>query len=502
MAVWQYVLLALIAGGLMPFAYAPFDLYPLSLIGLTLLFYLWSQATATRAFWYGLLFGLAMFGGGVSWVFISIHDYGHVPLLLSVLLTGLFITILALFPALCGYIAVRLRTHLKLSAISAAGFYGLLVLPPLWVACEWLRGWFMTGFPWLNLGYAFTDAPLAGYAPILGVYGVSLMAAISCGLLLQMLFNQLGQVDGRAFVALITVWAIGGFLSGYEWTSVSSEPLRVSHVQGNIPQDLKWLSDMRQPTLAHYMALSREHWESDLIIWPETAIPMFNYQAESYLDSIRAEAILNATALLVGIVYQNPVTGAYYNSMLGLDDENSRYDKRHLVPFTEYLPLKSLLTGVVDFLDVPMSDFSAGGDTQATIRLAGQDLGVTICFEDAFGEDVISSLPQASLLVNVSNDAWFAGSIAPAQHLQMARMRALESGRELMRATNTGITAFIGVDGRLRQVAPEFASTVLTADVQPRKGATPYAIIGNAGALLLSIMMLGFVWLRRRKATP
>ena len=499
MTIWLYVVLVLVAGGLMPLAYAPFDLYPLSLLAITILFYIWSRVSAGRALLLGFLFGLAMFGGGVSWVFISIHDYGYVPLTLSLVLTVLFIAVLALFPALCGYVAVRCREAFGLTAMPSGVIFSVFVLPALWVIFEWLRGWFMTGFPWLHLGYAFIDTPLAGFAPLGGVYGVSLVAAICCGLLLTMLGTRPGNVDGRPLIAIVAIWMLGATLMMFQWTRDSGKPLRVSLVQGDIPQDMKWLPDMRQVTLDHYAALTREHWDSDLIIWPETAIPMFSYQAEGFLDSMTAEAALNATDLLVGLVYQDPDTGSYYNSMLGLGVDGGRYDKRHLVPFTEYLPLKTVLAGVVDFLDVPMSDFSAGSDAQQVMSLAGQTLGITICFEDAFGEDVISSLPRASLLVNVSNDAWFAGTIAPEQHLQMARMRALESGRELMRATNTGVSAFIGADGRIRQVAPQYISTVLTQDVQPRKGATPYVMLGNGAALLLAIAMLGFALVKRGK---
>jgi len=499
MSIWLYVVLALVAGGLMPLAYAPFDLYPFSLLAVTILFYIWSRVSAAQAFLFGFLFGLAMFGGGVSWVFISIHDYGYVPLPLSLLLTVLFVAVLALFPALCGYAAVRSRAALDLTSVRDGAIFSVLVLPALWVMFEWLRGWFMTGFPWLHLGYAFIDTPLAGFAPLTGVYGVSLTAAICCGLLLTMLGARPGQVDGRPLIAIVAIWSLGATLLMFQWTQTAGKPVRVSLVQGNIPQDMKWLPEMKQPTLDHYAALTREHWDSDLIIWPETAIPMFSYQAEAFLDSMTAEAALNATDLLVGLVYQDPGTGSYYNSMLGLGVDGGRYDKRHLVPFTEYLPFKTVLAGVVDFLDVPMSDFSAGSDTQKPISLAGQTLGITICFEDAFGEDVISSLPRASLLVNVSNDAWFAGSIAPEQHLQMARMRALESGRELMRATNTGVSAFIDANGHLRQVAPQYTSAVLTAAVQPRQGATPYVIVGNGAALLLAIAMLGVAILKRRK---
>ena len=490
MTAWLRVLLVLLAGALMPLAYAPFDLYPLGLLALATLFYLWRQVTARQAFGLGLLFGLAMFGAGVNWVFISIHDYGYVPLGLSVALTLLFVVVLALFPALCRYVAVRCRVLFERLSPQSDIWFVLLVLPALWMLFEWLRGWFMTGFPWLHIGYSHTGSPLAGFAPLLGVYGVSLLAAISSALLLLALLRQRGEVRGGYLLVLVGLWASGAVLSHLDWTRPQGQTLRVSLIQGNIPQDMKWLADMRQPTLDLYSDLTRAHWDSDLVVWPETAIPLFSHQAQTFLEAMTAEAALNDTDMLVGLVHQDRESGAYYNSMVGLGVDGGRYDKQHLVPFTEYLPLKSVLASLIDVLDVPMSDFSAGDPYQAPLRLAGQDIGISICYEDAFGEEIIRSLPQATLLVNVSNDAWFAGSIAPAQHLQMAQMRAIETGRELMRATNTGISAFIAADGRLRQVAPQFVTEVLTMDVQPRSGATLYVRTGNAGALLLALLMI------------
>jgi len=490
MTAWSRALLALVAGALMPLAYAPFDLYPLGLLSLAALFYLWHQAAPRQAFGLGLLFGLAMFGGGVSWVYISIHEYGYVPLGLSVLLTLLFVLVLALFPAVCGYVAVYCRVVFDRLSSRSDMWFIVLLLPALWMLFEWVRGWFLTGFPWLHLGYSYTDAALAGFAPLFGVYGVSLLAAVSSSLLLLALMRRRGDISGGYLLSIVVLWTTGELLSHVEWTEAKGETLRVSMVQGNISQDMKWLADMRQPTLNHYAALTREHWDSDLVIWPETAIPLFSFQAQEFLATMTAESALNDTDLLVGLVYQDQVSGAYYNSMLGLGVDGGRYNKQHLVPFTEYLPLKSVFAGLVDVLNVPMSDFSAGDVKQAPMSLAGQAIGISICYEDAFGEEVIRSLPQASLLVNVSNDAWFAGSIAPAQHLQMARMRSLETGRELMRATNTGISAFIAADGKLSQVAPQFSTEVLTQDVQPRSGATPYVRVGNAAALLLALIMI------------
>ena len=501
MVSWQRVVLVLLAGGLMPLAFAPFELYPLGLLALTILFFLWQRARPWQAFRTGLLFGLAMFGAGTSWIYISIHDYGYVPLALSIFLTLLFVFVLAIFPALCGYVAVRIRVVLERWSPQSEVWFVLLVLPVLWMLFEWCRGWFFTGFPWLLVGYSHVNTPLAGFAPLLGVYGVSLLAAMSSALVLLALCRKMGEVRGGYLLVLVGLWGSGAMLLHVDWTREKGKALNVSLVQGNISQDLKWLADMRAPTLDIYATLTRAHWDSDLIIWPETAIPMFSYQAQPFLEMMTAEAALNDTDLLVGLVYQDMESGEYYNSMLGLGVDGGRYDKHHLVPFTEYLPLKSVLAGVIDVLDVPISDFAAGDARQAPLRLAGHAIGISICYEDAFGEELINSLPQASLLVNVSNDAWFAGSIAPAQHLQMAQMRALETGRELMRATNTGISAFIAADGRIRQEAPQFSTQVLTLDVQPRSGATPYVRLGNTAALTLAFLIIAgvMILLRQRR---
>ncbi len=494
---WQYGLVALVLGALMPLAYAPFDFYPLVFISLSGLFYCWTRLRPGAAFLQGLLFGLAMFGTGVNWVHTSIHVYGHVTFALSVFLTLLFVLVLAVFPALCGYVAVRLRLMLESGQCYSSTRYVVLVLPALWLLFEWVRGWFLTGFPWLHIGYAYIDTPLAGYAPLFGVYGVSLLVAVSSALFVQMLLAQHGMVSGRYLLIIIIIWWVGAGLAKIEWTEALATEMRVSLVQGNIPQEMKWLSEMRGPTLDLYSGLNREHWDSDLIIWPETAIPLFDYQAVEFLDALKAEAILNNTALLVGLVTQEADTGAYYNSMVGVGIDTGQYDKQHLVPFTEYLPFKGVLAGLIGFLDVPMSDFSSGEIDQPPLYLAGQPLGISICFEDVFGEELIRRLPEATLLVNVSNDAWFAGTVAADQHLQIARMRALEGQRELMRVTNTGITAFIGANGKVRAQSPQFNTTVLTLDVRPRSGATPYVTSGNlvvlivAGLMIISAFVMG-----------
>jgi apolipoprotein N-acyltransferase len=435
-----------------------------------------------------------MFGVGVSWVFVSMNDFGGMGVALSVAITTALVVVMAAFPALAGYVANRL------CAGSSGRTVRVLAVPAAWTLFEWARGRFMSGFPWLNLGYSQIDSPLAGFAPLLGVYGVSLLAALSAALLL-------GAVGTRAWPrwlgALAALWLAGAGLRLVDWTQPAGEAMRVSLVQGNLSQDLKWDPSLRDVTVELYTGMTREHWDSRLIVWPETAMPMYYLQARPYLEALAEEADRHGSAVLVGLIYLDPRTDHYYNSMVSVGGGREQiYHKHHLVPFTEYLPLKGALGRLVDFFAIPMSDFTPGGRDQPPLEAAGQKLGMSICYEDAFGEEMIHALPEATLLVNVSNDAWFGRSIAPRQHLEIARMRALETGRYLVRATNTGLTAVIGPDGGLRSVAPQFERTVLTDTVVPRGGATPYVRAGNRAFLILSAALLVCAaWLRRRQRT-
>lgn len=492
---WPGGVAALLAGAAWPFAFAPWGWYPLTFVCLALLFFLWRGAGAGSAFRRGYLFGLGAFGAGVNWVYISMHDYGGMGPLLAGFVTALLVVSMALFPAFAGLLAVRLASR----RAGPARHAWMLSFPAAWMLLEWVRGWFLTGFPWLHLGYSQIDAPLAGYAPLLGVYGVSLFGAVSAALALAAL-TESGRPRRVALAVFALLWLGGAALGPIEWTRSTGEPLRVSLVQGNVPQDLKWHPAMRDITVELYARLTRAHWDSDLVIWPETAMPMYYAEARSYLEALAEEAAAHDSALLVGLVYLDPETRRYYNSMVDAARHDAIYHKRHLVPFTEYLPAQSVLGGFIDAFAIPMSDFSAGLREQPPIAIAGQRLGVSICFEDAFGEEIIRDLPEATLLVNVSNDAWFNDSAAPHQHLQIARMRALETGRYMARATNTGMTAFIDARGEVLSVAPQFVPTVLTGEVEPRTGATPYVVVGNAAAVAIALLLLLAAWVGSRQS--
>jgi apolipoprotein N-acyltransferase len=500
---WRGKILALLAGGCLPLAFAPIGVFPLAVVSPGILFWLCLDSSPRRAFIIGHLFGVGFFGVGISWVAVSFYRFGGMGGVLSVAATLLFVVFLALFPALLAWLSRRFFSRLNSTA------YLLLLMPMLWVLFEWIRGWILTGFPWLNLGYSQTDSFLAGLAPVLGVYGISWVVALSAGLLVW-----LGNMPERRRIigacALVAVWGGAGLLLLIEWSMPHDRPLTASLIQGNVPQNLKWRPEQRAPTIDLYTRLSRERWDRDIIIWPETALPAYYHQAEIFLQGLAREARDNGGAeLLIGLpVLSGENNEHYYNSVVrvgvGPDDSESNpsqiYYKSHLVPFGEYIPLKGLLGGLLDILQVPMANFSRGAPDQPLLELAGHKIGVSICYEDVFGEEVIRGLPEAKLLVNVSNDAWFGDSFAPHQHLQMARMRSMETSRPMLRATNNGVSAIIDHRGQVLATSAQFEVAVLDGQVQPRTGATLYVRVGNWPVLMGLFLVLGFcVWKTRQE---
>jgi apolipoprotein N-acyltransferase len=488
---WSHTTWAFAAGGTTTLAFSPFDLYPLALASLSLLFWLWHQADASKAFRLGWMYGAGLLGFGVFWLHISINLYGNMGRVPAIAITLLFVAAMSLYYGVAGWLAKQ----------GSAGDDTALLLayPAAWVLLEWLRGWFLSGFPWLSLGYTLIDSPLRGFAPLAGVYGLSWLLALSASLCVLLLTRR-GLRRTYAGIALATVWTGGALLGMVDWTSPAGRPIRASLIQGNVAQSVKWLPEQLQPTLALYRGLTEQHWESDLIIWPETAVPAFYHRVEKgFLTPLEAEASARGTELLLGLPVRDSDGRGYFNSMLRLGSSRDAYHKRHLVPFGEFVPLDSLLRPVIDRLGIPMSDFSSGPADKTGLELAGYPAALSICYEDAFGDETIQALPEAAFLVNASNDAWFGDSLAPHQHLQIARMRAVETGRPMLRATNTGISAIIGPRGNLLGHSPAFATTVLTGEIIPRQGATPYALTGNTPLVILMFALLSFAAWRKRQ---
>lgn len=475
-------LLALLAGASLVTAFAPFGWWPMSILAPAVLMFAWMGSSAKRRFWQGYFFGLGLFGSGISWVFNSIYEFGHAPFALALLITLLFVLFLALYPALTGLLAHGLRYLSPALGLT-------IVYPTCWTLMEWLRSWVLTGFPWLLLGEAHVDTPLAGIIPIFGVLGASWLSMAITGILLLTLISSVRT----GIVSLLAIAAILGLsqaLLSIRWTAPSSAPLTVSLVQANISQDTKWQPGYFLDTLDLYRTLTQAHWDSDIIIWPETAVPaVFHQVNEAYFRPLTAEADENHADLLLGTFYHDEASGKTYNSIVRLAQQPAFYHKRHLVPFGEYFPLRMLLSWMMKYIVIPMSDLSSG-EGRPLIRLDDYSIGVSICYEDAYGNEVIEALPEANLLVNVSNDAWFGESLAPHQHLQIARLRALESGRYLLRSTNTGISAVIAPNGEIVAQSPQFETHVLTVAVKAHNGLTPYARWENWGMVMLLCAVL------------
>jgi apolipoprotein N-acyltransferase len=360
-----------------------------------------------------------------------------------------------------------------------------LVLPALWVLLEWLRGWAFTGFPWLSLGYAFVDSPLVGIAPVFGVYGVTCAAALAAVAVTRLATPHVAaRRRAGSAAAIAALFLLPALAARHAWTLAAGAPFAVAAVQGAVPQDQKWQQDNRDATLARYANLSAGAWGARLIVWPESSLPALSTELGEYLDQLRAAGRAHGADFALGLVDYLPTTRQYFNGILVLGDERGWYYKRHLVPFGEYFPVPQRVRSWMRLMSLPYDDFSAGPQRQPTLRAAGQALGLTICYEDSFGSAQLDSLTEVTLLINVTNNAWFGDSTAPHQHLQVSRLRALEAGRYLIRATNDGITAVIGPRGEVVARLPQFQAAVLRADVVPMTGLTPYARWGNYPVVL------------------
>jgi len=477
------------AGACLPLAFAPFGMSSLAVISPALLFLLWGYTAPAQAARLGFCWGAGAFLAGTYWLYISIHIFGKAPAPLAILLMLALVAIMACYLALLGYMQAK-------AGLRGASLW-LLFLPCAWVMIEWLRGWLFSGFPWLSLGYAFADSWLAGYAPVAGVYGISLAAAVLAGAGVALLR---GNFATRVLAVLLAAAVLGGglLLSRVSWVAPLDRELRVALVQGAVPQDRKWLLEQLEPTKDLYRDLSLPYLDYDLIVWPEAAIPSMVDAEYEYLEQMRSEAGERGAAIMLGMLEYEPDSGSYFNSLLVLGEPPSVYRKRHLVPFGEYFPVPEFVREWMRLMSLPYADISKGSSRPEPLEVAGLYVAASICYEDAFGNEQRVFLPQANLLVNVSNDAWFGDSIAPHQHLQIARMRAIEAGRFMLRATNTGVSAVIAPDGQLVGVSPQFETDVLTASIQPYTGATPYVLIGDSWLLLVALAV--FFLARRHRS--
>ena len=481
---------AFLAGTLTTLAFDPAGLWWLAPLTLALLFFLLLDTTPKRAFLTGWLFGAGLLCTGLVWIENSMSVYAGMPRALAITLAMLLALGLALYYGLAAWLAVRLTSGRQESA-------RLIALAVLTVVMEWVRGWFLTGFPWLTIGYTQIDTWLAGYAPLGGVLLLSLLVTLTASALA-------GLVRARSLtavtlaIAMVAVWGGGYLLHGKSWTVPDGEDRTVSLLQGNIPQDQKWLPEMLLPTLDFYIGESMDHLDSDLILWPESAIPALARNVrDDVIEPLRKTLGEQQKALVTGVL-TNPEPGVYFNTLISLDGSEQHYHKRHLVPFGEFFPLAWLWKESLSGLATMGDDFTASRVPKPLLKIGDLTAGASICYEIIFGEEIRDALPEAQFLINMSNDGWFGTTWGPLQHFQMARMRALETGRYLLRSTNTGITAVIDVHGEVTARLPQFERDVLTTRFTPYQGLTPYARYGLLAWATLSILLLLIAFLSNR----
>ncbi len=506
-------LASLLCGAVSVLAFAPFEFWFVlaPCIGLFLSI-IYRCQSPRQAFANGYVFGLGYFGAGVYWVYYSLHLFGDAIAPLAAVGTFLFVALLAFFPGFFATIAHRLTGNASADLTQSIGDYRsraiwfLLVAPSVWVFMEWVRSWMFTGFPWLNLGYATLHSPIAGYAPVGGVLLNSLMMALcagAIGLVGTMLYTKSWRtVTGAVSVLLVVAIVITGSLLGkVQWTTVAGEPVRVKMVQGNIQQELKFVPNLLQDSLDTYASLSGldSDQPADLIIWPESAIPAFFSDVQGWIDAFVEEADKRGSTVISGGFLANDDFSEYYNSIKVLGgNEQQVYTKRHLVPFGEFMPFRSLLSVLARFIMIPMSDLSAGHGPVEPIEVNGVYYGMSICYEDAFGEEMKAQLPLANILINVSNDAWFGDSTAPHQHQEIAAMRALEFQRPMLRVTNTGISSMISRHGEVLVRGPQNEAAAIDVEVVPRTGSTPFVTVGNWLAVMLVLLVMFWRWIAIR----
>jgi len=491
-ATWSLLFICLGLGALQVLAFAPFEYWPLSFVSLTLFFYLTQALKPKRAFLAGLAFGYGLFGFGVSWVYVSLATYGGMPFWMGGIAVLGFAGLMALFIACASAVAASLFSPR----------HRVIGLPFIWVVFEWMKSWVLTGFPWLDIGYTQTPSWLFSWAPLGGVYLISLMVVLlssSLVLLLNWLALERSRSDNKALLiwplVVIVAIVVGSFISErLDWSEPIGIPLEVGVVQANVPVQEKWQASERDKTISKYQTLSRQLLAKkniDLLVWPETALPLYMQQTDADFWS---NITPSNTALLTGIldspsIAQGNLDESYNAAVLSCEGVTEVYRKRHLVPFGEYLPLRALFSWVLDYLDLPMTDFSSSQGEQS-LSCGTIKVGLSICYEDAFAAEYRAFVGDATVLVNISEDAWFGDSFAPHQRRQMAQMRARELSRPMIRSANSGPSLFIDKRGALLEATAQFEVAALSRQVQPQTGETLFKRYGNWVVVLSIILAL------------
>jgi len=501
---WLGDLLNLLGGALVPLSLAPWDQWYVGLLACGFLAISLQGLSPGRAWLRSLSFGLGMYTTGVSWVYISIHDFGMAPPLLAGIMTAAFVSFIALVFSVPFYFYQRFVKNSQ---------WGLLLgFPAIWVLGEWSRSWFLTGFPWLYTGYAHLDTWLAGWAPITGVFGLSFLNVFT-GVALLRLLDPINRFITRkrpltgirpsslALLVAAVCWLTGFALQDMTWTTPRDDGKRsVAIVQPNIPLELKWNPFYQRPIMRKLQELTEKQWQNDLIVWPEAAVPLMYHEAEDFLTDMGQQASTHNTALVTGILYDDKKPNTYYNSIIGIGNADRIYFKQRLVPFGEYVPLEKYLRGLIAFFDLPNSVIFPGPKNQKGLSVDDYQISPSICYEVVYPDLVAKNLADAELMITISNDAWFGTSIGPLQHFEMARMRALENGRYMIRGTNTGLSGIISHKGVVETKGNQFLEQTIVGTVYLMQGQTPFNRTGSTPLIILCLGILAVTGLKKRAA--
>jgi apolipoprotein N-acyltransferase len=478
-----------LSGALQTLALSPYD-YWVASIGSLVLFLALTKAldpnsylSPKSAFYHGWLIGFGLFASGASWVYVSINTYGNAPPALAGFLTLFFVAALGLFHGFMFWLYSKLKSkYLR---------FNVLLFATLWVGNDLVRSVFLTGFPWLFIGDSQLDGPLSGWLPLIGSYGTTLILSITSGALVALSIDRQHRTALLVTLLLIALWTPGYLLKDKNWTVSTGKLQEVALIQLNIPQELKWKSTQRHKTIDLLRKMTEAHLDKDVIFWPETAVPLFYTSARPLLSQFGRKAEAQNATIVTGIPYSGwdseTKSTVIHNSVLAIGNGEGIYHKQKLVPFGEYVPMQDVLRGLIEFFDLPMSNFRKGEENQSMLSVNGFSVSPFICYEVVYPDFVANRSIGADYLLTISNDAWFGESIGPLQHLQLARLRALENGRYMVRATNNGVTAIINTKGQIEEQIPQFSQGTLEGQVRIYEGETPFSRVGSMPIQILCI---------------
>lgn len=484
---------ALIAGALLPFSLAPFNIWPLAIVSMAVFGLLLNQQSLKTVLLRSWFFAVGMYGVGVSWIYVSISGFGGAPAPLASFLVIVFAFFMAVLFSIPFYVYGRWFSQHKLGM--------LLAFPATWLLSEWLRTWLFTGFPWLFAGYAGQYTWLAGWAPVTGVMGLSLISALTAGLLAQLAYRPVKSFSLFCAGAIAALLWIGGFaLKKIEWTQASTTPTTIAIVQPNINQEDKWKLDSRVTTKDLLRSSTEPLWGHNIIIWPEAAVTEVYSEALPFLNEMNRKAADSHSGLITGIIFDDAEKEAYYNSVVTFGDAIGIYHKRRLVPFGEYVPME-WLRNLIEFFNLPTSIISLGPQDQHGLKSGDIFIAPSVCYEVAYPDLVASSARDSQLLLSISNLGWFGDSLGRHQFLQMAQMRAMETQRYHAYSTNNGPSAIIDRQGNITEKTRPFTQTVLSSEIFAATGDTPFMKFGSLPLVILCTMalLIIFPWRLARK---